>query len=73
MMGAVMNKPRIFGTVEFATKAQKERIEKAARSRKWSRNKFILDAAEKEAVKILTGIEGSEQLTVAPERLSLNQ
>ena len=66
-------KQRIQVSVQFDTYAQKDRVRKAAKTRKWSMSKFLIDAGEKEAEKILTSIQSSEQLTVAPEQPSLNQ
>ena len=60
--------------LRYESPAQKKRIERAAVLCKWSANQFIIDAAEKAAVKILTASKvQAEQLITEPERHSLNQ
>lgn len=54
------NKPVVF--VRFDSKAQVERLKRAAKVRKWSVNRFVVEATE-EAVNLLTTVKPSEQAT----------
>jgi len=50
---ARMDKQRPRVSVRFDVKAQLERITRAARIRRWTLNTFIIDAADREALKLL--------------------
>lgn len=64
-------RPRV--SVRFDAKAQLERITRAAKLRKWTINQFMIEASDREAVKLLTTEKSSEQLTVKTDLPSLNQ
>lgn len=59
--------------LRFETKAQRDRIARAAKIRKWSINTFMLQAAELLVTKTLETDKTPEQLMVEPSQLTLNQ
>ncbi len=59
--------------IRFDTKAQVEKIKRAARNKKWSFNQFVIDSAEVNAEKLLETLKASEQLMVESNLPSLNQ
>ncbi len=60
--------------IRFETQAQMERIRRAAKLRKWSVSKFVVDAAEREAAKLLTTErKSSDPLMVERASPPLNQ
>ncbi|MBZ5574651.1 MAG: DUF1778 domain-containing protein [Acidobacteriia bacterium] len=65
-----MKRPEM--NMRFDTRAQVETIRRAAKLRKWSFNRFVVEAAF-EAAKSLTANPPSEPLMVAKERPALNQ
>jgi uncharacterized protein (DUF1778 family) len=63
-----MNQQRPEMKIRLDSPAQKKRIARAAKLRKWSFNQFVIDAAEQAADKILATSKAeqqSEQLTVS--------
>jgi uncharacterized protein (DUF1778 family) len=54
------HRPRI--SIRLDSKAELERITKAARVRKWTLNQFILEAARTEAAKIASQTAADNQL-----------
>lgn len=59
-------------SIRFDTKSQVERIKKAAKARKWSFNRFVVEASAYVSKLVETGAL-SEQLTDGPDRPPLNQ
>jgi uncharacterized protein (DUF1778 family) len=57
--------------VRFDSVAQLEAIKRAAKLKKWSANRFIIEASTEAANSVTTA--GSEQLMVKTERPPLNQ
>ena len=55
-----MKRPEV--KIRFETQAQKDRIARAAKLRKWSFNQFVVDSADQVAAKTLTTSK-AEQIT----------
>lgn len=66
------DRPRT-GSLRWESKAQVRRIRQAAKLRKWSLNQFVIEAASKEAEKVLTAVQESGQIMVESDQPALNQ
>lgn len=64
--------PRVTTTVVFDSAAQRDKIRKAAKARKWSLSRFLVESANSAASQSVT-TSGSEQLIDKRDPLPLNQ
>lgn len=60
-------------TIRLDSKSQLERYRKAAGMRKWSLNRFVLEAMDKVSAETLATEKSSGQLMVDSNRQPLNQ
>jgi hypothetical protein len=63
---------RVIATVIFDSVAQREKIRKAAKARKWSLSRFLVEAANAASSQSVT-TDASEQLIAKRDPLPLNQ